>query len=75
MLSMSEVPLAAAGLLTATACLPMPQGLWLAGMIGLCMFGLLYNFCPIIFKAMGAKPEVSFGSRGRAWVGPYEAGG
>ncbi|KAI7846376.1 hypothetical protein COHA_000087 [Chlorella ohadii] len=34
------------------------QGLWLASVIGLCMFGLLYNFCPAIFAAMGAKPEV-----------------
>lgn len=37
---------------------PRVQGLWLATLIGLSMFGLLYNFCPAIFAAMGAKPEV-----------------
>jgi Na+-driven multidrug efflux pump len=34
------------------------QGLWLASFIGLTMSVLLYNFCPAIFAAMGAKPEV-----------------
>lgn len=34
------------------------QGLWMAGAIGLAMFALLHNFCPAIFAAMGAKPEV-----------------
>lgn len=30
----------------------------MASVIGLAMFGLLWNFCPAIFAAMGANPEV-----------------
>ncbi len=32
------------------------------------MFGLLYNFCPAIFAAMGAKPEVGAGLGAGGWV-------
>lgn len=34
------------------------QSLWVAGVIGLGMTLLLWNYCPAMFKAMGAKPEV-----------------
>lgn len=39
-------------------CCVAPQGLWLAGAIGLSMTLLLSTQCPRIFAAMGAAPEV-----------------
>ena len=36
-----------------------PQGVWIAGAIGLTMTVLLWNNCPAVFAAMGAKPEVA----------------